>query len=174
MNCPACGAPLSSDVLAPCGACGFPAADLRMGLVRLYFVTGSFFLTTLLYAAVAALVRVHPPAAVAGSVLQYLPFLGLVLAAVLFLVTLRWADTPEDLSPQQALQKAILQATLAETPAVLGLVCYLLTGQLRDFAVLLAAALALFVLLGMRMPRLALSMRRYLCRQWEANKRNGQ
>jgi hypothetical protein len=84
---------------------------------------------------------------------------------------MRWAQVPEELAPQAAAQQVVIQAAMAEVPAVLGLAVYLLTGRPQDFVIPLVGSLVLFATLAARIPRVALAIRRFMRRQWEESKR---
>ncbi len=168
MTCPGCGRTASgSEPPARCPTCGFPVGQLRMVLLRLYMVTGAFFLSVLVYAAVVALVRPEGAAQVEGDLVQAAPYVALGVAGALFVGMMRWAQVAEELTPQAAAQQVVIQAAMAEGPAVLGLVAYFLTGRTQDFVIPLAGSLVLFATLATRMPRIGMAIRRYMYRQWE-------
>jgi hypothetical protein len=172
MNCPGCGAPLAgADPTAPCPACGFPVGMLKMTLMRLYVVTGAMFISVLMYALVVALLRPEGAAQMDGDLVQAAPWVALGVAALLFVIMLRWAEPPPELDPQAASRQVVIQAALAEVPAVLGLVAYLLTGRTQDFVLPLVGSVLLFATLATRVPKVGLAIRRYVYRQWEENRR---
>jgi len=145
--------------------------ELRMTLLRLYVVTGTIFISVLVYAFIVVLVRPERAARMSGDLLQAAPYVVLGIAGVLYLAMMRWAQVPDELAPQAAAQQVVIQAAMAEVPAVLGLAVYLLTGRTQDFVIPLVGSLVLFATLAVRIPRVALAIRRHLHRQWEESKR---
>lgn len=171
MTCPGCGSQvIVGDPLAVCTECGYPLGKLRLALAQIYVLSLALFMSVVIYGVVVALVRPGGSAQIAGEVVQAAPYVALAIAALMFILMLRWGEVPAEMSPQAAVQQVVVHAAMAEVPAVLGLVAYFLTGKTQDFVIPLIGALVLFATLATRVPKLGIAIRRYLYREWEESK----
>ncbi len=169
VTCPGCDASVAGgSPTARCESCGFPVGELRAGLATMYVLTGAFFMSALAYCVLVALVTVPVRDAATGQTLLYV--LG-GLAAAAFLVVALGAQIPKRMAPAEARKRLILQLALSESVVIFGLVAFLLTGQVQNFTMFLGAGLVLFVMVGLRVPRWGLAMRRYMYDRWEMSRR---
>jgi len=132
-----------------------PDPNLKKVFRTTVFVSGAMLASLFLYALMVELVRSQlkpfPGLLVSGvrhQTLRYLFFAAAVGAVVLvrFAGRARFKKTPgEDLTRLifRLSRTAVITSALAELPAVLGFVLFLLTGFSRDFYVLLFSSLVL-------------------------------
>ena len=169
MTCPGCGVTVPpGGPTARCESCDFPVGELRFGLSMMYILTGAFFMASLAYCALVAVMKVPVKDSAGAQTLTYA--LGAAAAAVFLAVSL-WAQIPDKLAPAEARQRMIIQLALSESVVIYGLITYFLTGKVQNFAMFLAGTLVLFVIVGLRVPRWGLAMRRYMYDQWEESRR---
>lgn len=172
MTCPGCGSQvIMGDPMAACASCGYPLGKLRVALVQIYVTSFALFMSVVIYGVVVALVRPGGSAQIEGDVVQAAPYVALGIAAIMFVLMLRWGEVPGEMAPQTAVQQVVLHAAMAEVPAVLGLVAYFLTGRTQDFAIPLIGSLVLFATLATRVPKIGMAIRRYLYREWEESRK---
>ncbi len=172
MTCPGCSSQvIVGDPMATCTSCGYPIGKLRMALAQIYVMSFALFMSVVVYGVVVALVRPGGSAQIEGDVVQAAPYVALGIAAIMFVLMLRWGEVPPEMTPGAVVQQVVLHAAMAEVPAVLGLVAYFLTGKTQDFVIPLIGSLVLFATLATRVPKLGMAIRRYLYREWEESKR---
>ena len=168
MTCPGCGAPVAGSVTESCGSCGFPTGELRAAVGMMYFFTSAMFVSTLAYCALVVLVKLSSRGAAPSQTIMYV-LVGLSVATSL--VVLLWAAVPEKMAPAEARRRLIIQLALSESVAIYGLSAYFVSGKVQSFAMFLAGTLVLFVIVGLRVPRWGLAMRRHMYDRWEESRR---
>ena len=134
----------------------------------MYVLTGAFFMTALGYCAIVALMKVPVRDGGAGQTL--LQVLGAVAVLDGLVVAVYFARIPEFMTAMEARQRLIMQLAFSESVVIFGMILYFLTGRMQTFVMFLAGGLVLFVIVGMRVPRLGLAMRRHLYAEWEMSR----
>jgi len=168
MNCSACGYNEPNTQATQCPVCGFATAKFQAVKLRIYLVTSAFFLTVLTYAVVVFLLPLSQNPVMPDS--DLLLYVGGGTSAVLLAIMLQGPPVPEMTAPQRALRQVVVHAALAETPALIGLVIYLLSGRLSHFVILLGGSLLLFMILATRVPRLVQAIRKYMVYEFQTRK----
>jgi uncharacterized membrane protein len=131
-----------------------PLADLKKSFQTTVLVCGSVFVSLIIYAAIVEILKsrlgffaglTRP----SETKTLFFVFYGLAIAAVILIRFLNRSLTKEKAArtPQMTLQQlsraAVITAVLAEIPALLGFVLFLLTGSSRNFYYLLFVSLIL-------------------------------
>ncbi len=153
MNCPACGQPSKAQWNEDCPLCGFPMGQVRRQIIPIYIITGSIFLSTLIYGALVyvmstnAMIEPQP----VGEVVFY-ALGGAVVPVVIAMAFVK---------------RIIAKAALAEVPAVYGLVAYFLTGDTAKFAIFLGISWGLFIWLSTQIVDYVAQIQRHAVEKWQ-------
>ena len=162
MICPRCqqGVQQLSDGLCP--YCQYPCGEFHRKVTAVQMVLGAIFASTLVYGAVVAILELAVEYTPPGDGLpEHVLGTALLVASVMPALVL-WRLAAGSLSagdPDQMQRGLIMMAAGAETPAVCGLVAYLVAGSLMWFVILLGVSWLLFLRLGMSLPEYLNTMR---------------
>jgi hypothetical protein len=170
MTCPGCGAVVAKVGLKEQCACGFPVGELQGELRIMYILASSFFVSALIYGVIVVVTKV--PVKEPGSQHLFVHMLGAIAAAESVGIAL-WAlaaRIPESMTPAETRRRLTMQLAFSESVVIYGLIAYFVTGKIDNFVPFLAAGLILFALVGSRIPRLGLAIRRHLYDEWQASK----
>lgn len=160
MLCPQCqqGVQVTELRGGVCPYCGFPCAELERRVRVIQVLLGAFFVSTLAYGAVAAVLELvvgYRAPGLGGASEQTLGIALLGASAGVFVVSLqleqRALAAPTLLGYQRLV---VLLAAMAEVPALCGIVMYLLAGSLPWMVAFLAVSWALLIRLGLHLPRI--------------------
>ncbi len=157
MRCPQCQQEVRELREGACPYCGFPCGEFHRRVTQIQVILFALFASTLLYGIIAAILELVVGYRAPGPATME-PMLGGVLTGVtaaMFVVSLAFE--------RRALEKATLDSytrtvvilgAMAEVPAVLGLVMFLVIGSLPWMVAFLAVSWALFIRLGLKLPHI--------------------
>lgn len=160
MLCPQCQQGVQARELrgGVCPYCGFPCAELERRVRVIQVLLSAFFLSTLIYGAVAAFLELvvgYQAPGLGGLSEQTLGIVLLGASAGVLVLSLqleqRALATP---SLEGYVRLAVLLAAMAEVPALFGFAMYLLAGSLPWMVGFLAISWALLIRLGLHLPRI--------------------
>lgn len=155
MICPRCQQAVEHLSEGLCPYCKYPCAQFHRKVTTVQVVLGAIFASTLVYGAVVAILELavdyRPPGT---GVSEHLLGVALLVLSgtpvtLVWVVASRRAGSGD---PDQMQTGLIMMAAAAETPAVCGLVAYLVVGSLMWFVIMLGVSWLLFLRLGMSLP----------------------
>ena len=157
MTCPRCqqqAEKLSDE--GRCPFCSYPVAEYQRQITMVQIVLGVILSSTLTYGFIVAVLELAIKyTAPAGNIPANLLGGALLLASLLPILLLRKRASGMVSGGDSATMKRglMMMAAASETPAVCGLVVYLVTGSIMWFAILLGVSWMLFLRLGMGLPQ---------------------
>ena len=153
MNCPACRQPSKAQWNEDCPLCGFPTAQVRRQVIPIYIITGTIFLSTLIYGALVYVMSTN--AMIEPQPVGDVVFYALGGAVVPVAVAMAFV------------KRIIAKAALAEVPAVYGLVAYFLTGDIAKFVIFLGISWVLFIWLSTQVVDYVAQIQREAVEKWQ-------
>ena len=157
MNCPACGQPSEARWAQDCPLCGFPVGELNRRIFPIYLVTTAVFLSTVIYAVVvyvlstSGTIQANP----SGEMVFYILLVMVIPVAIAIPIV----------------KNVMVKATLAEAPAVYGLVAYFLTADIAKFAIFLGISWVLFIWLSTQIIGYVTHIQREAVEKWQRESR---
>lgn len=151
VRCPKCKQPTTTDAAGNCILCGFCVQKTQQMTLRLYVIIAAVSVATVVYGVIVfAMEQMGPPAGGAPEGIVY-GFIGLAAIIGLFAIfgvapLLR--DRPGSAAVFTTL---LLQAALAESIAIMGLVLYFVLASIQWFAIFLAVAWVVFTIIGIKL-----------------------
>ncbi|MBC7286624.1 MAG: hypothetical protein H5T86_00975 [Armatimonadetes bacterium] len=158
-RCPKCGSSEIEDGV--CTACSFPASKVNQAMLRAYLVTGAMAMSVFVYAVIAIALTLQLENTV--PLPRPVPYVLLLAAAAMVGFSAKTAaSVAAQQTPSRMFSRLVLASALGETPAVIGLVLTIVSGDIRWMAIFTAISLLSFAIIGREMPAFARALTDYI------------
>lgn len=151
VRCPKCRNSTTLNDSGNCIICGFCVQTVQLRTLRLYLVLVMVTVATVLYAVVVLVAEHLGPPEPSGP--EMLAYGFLALSAIIGLLAI-FAVRPLMLrrpGSQAVFTALLMQAALAETIPLLGLVLYFVLGSIQWFVIFLALGWLVFTIVGLKL-----------------------
>lgn len=157
MRCPQCQQEVGELRGEACPYCGFLCGEFHRRVTQIQVVLFALFASTLLYGSIAAVLELVADYQAPVPVTME-PTLGTALAGVtaaVFVISLVFEGRGLEQATLDAYTRTvIILGAMAEVPAILGLVMFLVIGSLPWMVGFMAVSWALFIRLGLKLPQI--------------------
>jgi len=151
LHCPKCNQSTTTDEAGDCILCGFCVQKTQRMTLRLYIVLVAVSLATVIYGVIVfAMEQAAPPKPVGP---KFLIYVFLVLAAGIGVFAIVGVAPLLRNRPGSAsvFRSLVVQAALAESIAIMGLVLYFVLSSVQWFAIFLAISWVVFTIIGTKL-----------------------
>ncbi len=151
VQCPKCKQPTTTDTAGNCILCGFCVQKAQQMTFRLYVIIAAVSVATVIYGVIVLVMeQVRPPT---GGGPENIVYCCIGLAAIIglfaiFGVAPLLRDKP---GSSVVFTTLLLQAALAESIAIMGLVLYFVLGSIKWFVIFLAVSWVVFTIIGIKL-----------------------
>jgi len=151
VRCPKCKQPTTLNPEGNCILCGFCVQKVQRMTLRLYVIMAAVSAATVIYGIIVfAMEQSGPPAGGAPEGIVY-GFIGLA-AIIGFFTIFGVAPLLRDKPGSAAVfTTLLLQAALAESIAIMGLVLYFVLASIQWFVIFLAVSWFVFTIIGIKL-----------------------